>query len=149
MLIAQIVNNVEITVAEHYVLFPNTSFSEVGPTPDFMEQHGCYPVTVWKPHDPDTEKLVQAEPYLQDGEVFTVQVEDLTDEEIAANLASVAAKVRAQRNQLLKDADWSQGKDIPDAVSAPWATYRQQLRDLPDQAGFPKTVTWPTPPGAN
>ena len=149
MLIAQIVNNVEITVAEHYVLFPNTSFSEVGPTPDFMEQHGCYPVTVWKPHDPETEKLVQAEPYLQDGEDFTVQVESLTEQEIEANLNSIAAKVRAQRNQFLKDADWSQGKDISDAVSAPWATYRQQLRDLPDQEGFPKTVTWPTPPGAN
>lgn len=149
MLIAQIVNNVEITVAEHSVLFPNTSFSELGPTPDFMEQHGCYPVTVWLDHDPETERLVRAEPYLQDGQVFTVEVAALTAEEIQANIDSIALKVRSQRDQFLKDSDWTQGKDISDAVSTPWAVYREELRNLPDQPGFPKTVTWPTLPGAS
>jgi hypothetical protein len=147
MLIAQINNN-EITVADYRTLFPDTSFTEVGPTPDFMEQYNCYPVTVWLDHDPETERLVRADPYLENGQVFTVEVAALTEEEIQANTNSLALKVRAQRDQLLKDSDWTQGKDIPDAVSTPWAVYREELRNLPDQPGFPKTVTWPQKPGA-
>ena len=149
MLIAQIVNNVEITVADHRVLFPNTSFTDAGPTPDFMEQHGCYPVTVWRDHDQATQKLVATEPYLENGWVCTVTVEDLSDEEIQAKIDHQAGKIRNQRNAMLLQSDWTQGKDIPDAVSTPWAAYREELRNLPDQPGFPEIITWPTPPGAN
>ena len=104
---------------------------------------------MWLDHDPETQRLVRAEPYLQDGQVFTVEVAALTAEEIQANIDSIALKVRAQRDQFLKNSDWTQGKDISDAVSTPWAAYREELRNLPDQPGFPKTVTWPTPPGAS
>lgn len=54
--------------------------------------------------------------------------------------------VRLTRNQLLAETDWTQAKDVPDAVSAKWAPYRQALRDVPQQAGFPDNVTWPTKP---
>ena len=30
--------------------------------------------------------------------------------------------------------------------SAAWATYRQGLRDVPEQAGFPEDINWPTTP---
>lgn len=60
--------------------------------------------------------------------------------------AEQAASVRAQRNKLLADCDWTQGKDIPDNISTAWATYRQALRDVPAQANFPWEVTWPTQP---
>ena len=60
--------------------------------------------------------------------------------------AEQAKNVRETRNQRLKDSDWSQGKDIADAVSQPWAVYRQALRDVPAQAGFPWDVTWPDAP---
>lgn len=62
--------------------------------------------------------------------------------------APVAAAARARRNGLLAASDWTQGKDIPDSVSTAWATYRQQLRDVPAQAGFPLNIQWPTPPNA-
>lgn len=56
-----------------------------------------------------------------------------------------ASIVRAQRANLLKDSDWTQ---IADATvnKAIWANYRQQLRDVPQQAGFPWQVQWPTQP---
>ena len=57
--------------------------------------------------------------------------------------AEQAKNVRQTRDQKLKDLDWTQGKDIPDAVSGPAAVTRQSLRDLPTQSGFPWEVTWP------
>ena len=56
-----------------------------------------------------------------------------------------AAKVREQRNQKLKDTDWTQVADSP-VDKAAWATYRQALRDVPSQVGFPWDVQWPTQP---
>lgn len=73
-------------------------------------------------------------------------VADMDDDAKAAKDAEQAKSVRSDRNQRLKDSDWSQGKDIADAVSQPWAVYRQALRDVPAQAGFPWDVTWPDAP---
>lgn len=65
----------------------------------------------------------------------------------AVKAAQVAGNViRRDRNKLLATTDWSQGKDISDAVSAKWVTYRQALRDITLQEGFPNSVIWPTPP---
>jgi hypothetical protein len=55
-------------------------------------------------------------------------------------------EVRAERNTKLTASDWTQGKDIPDNVSSSWAVYRQALRDITSQAGFPWSVQWPTQP---
>lgn len=56
-----------------------------------------------------------------------------------------AKLVRVQRNKLLSETDWTQVADAP-VDQAAWATYRQALRDLSQQAGFPNDVTWPTKP---
>ena len=71
-------------------------------------------------------------------------VSDMNAEGIAAKDAEQAKNVRQTRNDKLKETDWTQGKDIPDAVSQPWAVYRQALRDVPSQSGFPWDVQWPT-----
>ena len=65
------------------------------------------------------------------------------------------AQMRAYRNKLLIECDWTQFPDVPDATKTAWQTYRQQLRDLPASAS-PKldefyeldlsSVTWPTKP---
>ena len=68
---------------------------------------------------------------------------DLDAEGIAAKDAEQAKSVRQQRDQKLAALDWTQGKDIPDAVSNPAAVTRQALRDVPLQAGFPWEVVWP------
>ena len=41
--------------------------------------------------------------------------------------------IRLQRNELLKESDWTQVNDCPlsDSKKQEWATYRQSLRDLP------------------
>lgn len=57
-----------------------------------------------------------------------------------------SATVRAERNRLLAESDWTQLLDIPEATRASWAVYRQALRDLPQQPGFPHDVAWPAKP---
>jgi hypothetical protein len=59
--------------------------------------------------------------------------------------AEQAKSVRASRSDKLKDSDWTQVEDAP-VDKAAWATYRQELRDISAQAGFPWTVVWPTQP---
>jgi hypothetical protein len=59
--------------------------------------------------------------------------------------AEQAKSVRASRTQLLKDCDWTQITDST-ADKTAWATYRQALRDITNQAGFPWTMTWPESP---
>jgi len=61
------------------------------------------------------------------------------------DFADAANNVRAQRNRLLSESDWTQLTDAPvDAAS--WASYRQDLRDITAQAGFPWDVKWPLEP---
>jgi len=57
---------------------------------------------------------------------------------------SKAEEVRSERNQLLSETDWMANSDV--TMSDEWRTYRQALRDIPSQEGFPNTVTWPTKP---
>jgi hypothetical protein len=59
--------------------------------------------------------------------------------------AEQAASVRTSRTQKLKDCDWTQIADST-ADKTAWATYRQALRDITSQAGFPWTMTWPESP---
>lgn len=81
-----------------------------------------------------------------DGKWFTkYSVSDLDADGIAAKDAEQAKSVREQRNRLIAECDWTQVEDSP-VDKAAWATYRQELRDLPSQAGFPFDVTYPTKP---
>ena len=68
-----------------------------------------------------------------------VTVEDIpmTDEE-----------ARAQRDKLLAETDWTQTLDAPidAATREAYRTYRQALRDIPEQDGFPEAITWPELP---
>jgi Phage tail assembly chaperone protein len=54
--------------------------------------------------------------------------------------------VRQTRDQLLKETDWTQAADIPQTVKDKWTVYRQLLRDVPQQEGFPFNVVWPDKP---
>lgn len=72
-------------------------------------------------------------------------VADMGAEAIAAKDAEQAKAMRQQRTDKLKDSDWTQVADAPvDQVA--WATYRQALRDITSQAGFPWTINWPVAP---
>ena len=58
--------------------------------------------------------------------------------------ADAAAAVRSQRDGLLVETDWMGLSDV--TMSSAWATYRQALRDVPEQDDFPHTITWPDKP---
>jgi len=60
-------------------------------------------------------------------------------------LDAEADEVRSQRDALLTATDWTQVPDAP-VDSDAYATYRQELRDMPQQTGFPTDVTWPIEP---
>lgn len=53
---------------------------------------------------------------------------------------------RAERERLLVASDWTQLPDVPLATKEAWATYRQALRDITDQPGFPTEIDWPAAP---
>lgn len=58
--------------------------------------------------------------------------------------ASAAASVRSQRNTLITETDFHALTDV--TMSAEMTTYRQALRDVTSQEGFPNNITWPTKP---
>ena len=70
--------------------------------------------------------------------VFTAPAHKITDEKKSAS-------ARARRDSMLTQSDWTQVADAP-VDQAAWATYRQALRDIPAQAGFPNEITWPVKP---
>ncbi len=79
-----------------------------------------------------------------DGAVFD-DAEDMSNwpDFQADSMAASATQVRAQRDELLAASD---SMALADRITEEWRTYRQALRDVPAQAGFPTNVTWPTEP---
>ena len=71
-------------------------------------------------------------------------------EQKVADTPSEKAVVRDKRDALLNKYEWTvTSPDLTDDKKAEWKTYRQALRDLPDQSGFPweaDGMTWPTKP---
>jgi len=79
----------------------------------------------------------------------------ITEEELAQHLAptpdELAAEVRADRDGRLTEVDAIAGNALRWAAldadtQAAWSAYRQALLDVPQQSGFPHSVTWPTKP---
>lgn len=78
---------------------------------------------------------------------------DLNIEQVKADTAMQL--IRIERNQKLKNTDWSQGADVPQSLKDSYTTYRQALRDMPannssatitDNNMTLANVTWPTEP---
>jgi len=68
---------------------------------------------------------------------------DIAARQVAANTEK-AKSVRATRGILIAATDWSQCADIDQSTKDKWVPYRKALRDVPQQAGFPFSVVWPT-----
>lgn len=79
-----------------------------------------------------------------------VQIEGLLtqEESLALAMHELAINVRRDRNRRLADCDWTTQADVPMQPErrSDWMAYRQALRDVPEQDGFPREVTWPSPP---
>jgi hypothetical protein len=79
------------------------------------------------------------------------------DEKAAAEALSTSQKstivttqawkcVRSIRDEEIAKTDWTQGADVPTTLKNKWSTYRQALRDVPQNNTDPDNITWPTKP---
>ena len=73
-------------------------------------------------------------------------VSTITHEQEEALQIAKGQSVRLQRNALLSETDYMLNSDILVQNIDEWLLYRQALRDITDQDGFPHSVTWPVKP---
>ena len=74
-----------------------------------------------------------------------VLIANLTQAEIDFATTEFRSEIeRTRRNNFLQETDWWAMSD--NTMTAAQTQYRQDLRDVPDQAGFPTDITWPTKP---
>ena len=151
-----------ITESEFRALHKNTSFP-VPLTLDIFNSFGVDPIlegpqaTTTPPYEISVRQGIEEingqwfTKYVV-GPVFT-DTEDKTaaeqEVEYKAGIdARTAETIRAERNRLLAETDWTQTLDSPfdaDGKLA-WALYRETLRMIPEQDGFPHNVNWPPKP---
>lgn len=76
---------------------------------------------------------------------------DYDNKQWIANEGAASEVCLKKRNELLLNSDWTQLPNNPltSERQAAWATYRQALRDITEQAGYPLNVIWPQKPGSN
>ena len=118
---------------------PNTSFPKLIPDV-LLASYDVYPYT--RPSVPEYDSLSHR---LTDGSFEQVAV--------AWSLPYVFEKqpqdqaernIRSRRDGLMQETDWMALSE--NTVASDWATYRQALRDITGQSGFPYEITWPTKP---
>jgi hypothetical protein len=102
----------------------NTHEIVIGNAPDLWASNGSL-------------KYVDSDWVIDDAEKY--------QEAVTENTNLQAIKVRKDRSIKLSESDWTQVADAKVNKTA-WATYRQALRDIPSQAGFPWDITCPTAP---
>jgi hypothetical protein len=120
---------------------PRTSFPKNVPT-DMLADYGVYPVA--RAAVPQFNSLVQslvahAAPTEDAGQWVLGYDVVQKPEELAGD------NIRRERNRLLSETDWMALSD--NTMTTEWASYRQALRDITSQSGFPYSVEWPAAPG--
>lgn len=94
-------------------------------------------VATYPDYDPVTESLTETWEETETNRKQILTVNTLSDEDIASN-------VRDKRDELLLVTDHQALSDR--SLSTAFATYRQALRDVTSQDGFPTSITWPVKP---
>ena len=132
--------------AEFRALFPNTGFP-VQLTEAIINEFGGDVVFEGPQAQPTRYQVAVRDGVEQIGGKWYTKysVADMEQEAKDALDASQAASQRASRNTLLSDCDWTQLPDAPVSTQA-WANYRQGLRDVTSQTGFPWDIQWPEKP---
>ena len=145
--------------------FPDISLP-VPPSPDDLDALGVDPVfegpqatggTVYQYSQRDGVEQINGNWYTRYilGPVFTDRpaegdepAQSAAEQEVAYKAVKddeQAKNVRTSRNDKLAASDWTQVIDAP-VDQAAWATYRQGLRDITSQVGFPWDEVWPEQP---
>lgn len=145
-----VVEQYPYAVAQLKLNNPNCSFPE-NPSDELLAYFGVHRVFFSTPPETsDTQVLIEEKPVFDDTATRWTQVwrvRNMTADEIISREEGQAASVRSSRNGLLVSSDWTQLADST-VDKTLWAGYRQALRDLPSQTGFPWNVVWPVEPGA-
>jgi hypothetical protein len=138
-----------VTHSEFRAMFPNTGFPPQL-TEEIINSFGGDVVFEGPQAQPTRYQVAFRDGVEQiDGKWFTkYSVADMDDEAKARKDEEQAKAVREQRNQKLKDSDWTQVLDAPfdQTTALELQTYRQGLRDITSQPGFPWDVQWPEMP---
>lgn len=147
MAFALVINNeiVEYPVYEGDIKlrYPNTSFSIPFVPPDEFVEVQETPLPSF---DRNLEAIVEETPVFING-ILSKQwsIEPLPEEVKNKITNNKSLEIRRQRNNLLSSCDWTQLQDAPVDKEA-WQEYRQKLRDITLQEGFPFSVEWPQQP---
>lgn len=109
-----------------------------------LESYSVYPYTRSTPptYDYLSQRLIDGEFEQSDGNwVLPYLVENLEQDNAEKN-------IKAKRDGLLNSTDWLVIKytEMGESLPQEWSAYRQALRDVTSQSGFPYDVEWPTKP---
>lgn len=129
---------------------PQVSFPK-NLTDAILASYDVFPVTqVNRPaYDRITQNLTEGTPAIVDGVWTQVwEISEASPEEIEQRTADLSASVRSERDRLLADTDWIVIKayERNENIPSEWGVYRQALRDITAQEGFPTAVVWPKKP---
>lgn len=122
--------------------YPNVEFTGT-PSDEFLHQFGIFVAEIPTPpaHDSRTHSTVQSNFVFnkEQGKWNGVwEIKPLPLEQASRNQ-------RTKRDELIRETDW---RFMIDQNPTPeWRDYRQALRDVPQQPGFPYSVEWPVQPG--
>lgn len=120
--------------------YPEENFPTM-PSDTVLAQYEVYPYVVdeMPPWDEDAEMVQLGKFYLKEAiwhrswDVVSLPIEDVTrNKRLARDIKLIAS-------------DWTQVLDTP-VNKEEWAAYRQKLRDVPAQPGFPYSIVWPVAP---
>ena len=119
---------------------PNVSFTLNYSDPEGLKEFNVYILeeTLKPSFNPLTQTVVEKDPILKNGS--WVQVFEVKD----ADQTLVEMRIRSERNNLLSETDYKALSD--NNTSQEWIDYRQALRDITAQEGFPYSVEWPIKP---
>ena len=109
-----------------------------------LVRRGFKKVNKFLPHNNLTQKLQGTTPFVDGDFVTTVEVVNLTADEITANKNSSLEQIRSTRDNMLKNTDWAAIRKAETGIAMPsaMATYRQALRDIPATIGSADPRTW-------
>ena len=127
---------------------PNTSFPK-NPSNELLAEWGVFPVEpVGAPSVDHTKNVKEGTPVNNNGWKQTWEIVDASADEINQRVKNKEESIRSERDTLLQATDWMVIKhlELNENIPGVWEVYRQALRDVPQQAGFPHNVTWPTKP---
>jgi hypothetical protein len=128
---------------------PQVSFPK-NPSEELLTEFSVFKITpVDRPKVDHTKDVREEVPQKINGVWTQVwSVYDVSVEELNSRIQNKKEDIRDQRRSLLYECDWVILKSMEQQVSnlEAWKTYRQELRDVPLQIGFPWDVVWPNKP---